>query len=132
MDGAADHSGEVVLASWGDGTARLVIRDGVADPAERGHAKLTPCWLDFYCDWGADIPLWINGSAMAHADTVPVSADLLRDLMRFQEWFVEAVDIGDEDGPEGFDDLGRALLARVRNELPPPWRTTSSWYDVDR
>lgn len=96
---------------------------------------LAPCWLDFYCDWGAEVPLWIDGSGMAYAQSVPVSEVLRRDLVAYQARFEDG--FGEDDDapyPDGFLAAGRELLERVRAELPsPPWRITSRlWLEPER
>jgi hypothetical protein len=110
---------------FGRRTPRSRVLDSQENPGWRGRL-LAPCWLDFYCDPGAEVPLWIEGSGMAYAQSVPVSATLRRDLLNYQSWF-ESLPLDEEALPEKFLQAGRDLLTRVRDELPPPWRITGTW-----
>lgn len=87
---------------------------------------LRPCRLDFYCDHGAQVPLWIMGSGMAIADSLPVTDDLRQDLLAFQRRW-EAGEDDFEVGRAEYDGTGRALVDRVRSELGPGWSITSPW-----
>ncbi len=87
---------------------------------------LTPCRLDFYCDHGAEVPLWIEGSGMAYAGSLPVGPLLRSDLRAFQVRWAEGGEDFDVGQPD-YEREGRALVGRVREELPPPWLITSPW-----
>src|SRR3954449_11480604 len=86
---------------WPSGHYRRSVRsfevvDGDDREEEPDSEPLDPCRLDFYCDYGAEIPLWINGTGMARARRVPVTAGLVADLMAFQALFEDGFGEDDE------------------------------------
>jgi hypothetical protein len=86
-------------------------------------------WLDFYAAVGAELPLWwVSLPAMELAD-LPLSQELRTHLSDWQARF----DALPEEllRPDDVDEDGRRLLSRVRWELGPQWRVTSTWYDDD-
>lgn len=78
--------------------------------------------LSFYFDFGAEVPLWWDGTGAVEPSQLPLSDALIAELRAFQTEFWDNCPEPGEPADPALILRGRELLTQVKRELGPSWQ----------